>query len=107
MQINDPILGQLVDTAMQLMGQSEMRSLCSFRNEGSDQQGGTVDDMRQIEAAVNPDVCLVQDGTFSCAADLYWNWGAYATESSACVKGRVVQNRGIVVESIDLLSCEN
>lgn len=107
MKTTDLLTGVLVNATIATFDEAKIRSMCSFRNEGDAQQCGTVADMRQIEVAVNPDVCLVEGDAFECAADLYWNWGTYGSESFATIKGRSVEDGGVLIESIDVFSCTN
>jgi hypothetical protein len=98
--------GLLVEAAVAALDESAIRSLSVFRDEGAPEQIGTAVDMIQIMLCVVPQVCLIGDQGFECAADMFWNWGAYSTESFATVVGSVVDGRAFV-GSIQIFSSQN
>jgi hypothetical protein len=106
MSAKDIDTGLLVEAAVAALDESAIRSLSVFLDEGAPEQIGTPAEMIQIMVCVVPQVCLVGDEGFECAADMFWNWGAYSTESFATVVGSVVDGRA-VVGSIQIFSSQN
>lgn len=99
-------LGDRIVSLVAAMDEAALKALITFRGNGTAEKLGTIDEMSDVIVDVDPNVCLVEGGTFECAANAYWNWGQYCTESFGRIVGTVNGDEDVIT-SIEINHSDN